>query len=418
MSAPSSPQSNIRTVASVTADTPTSSSASDTSNPSLLSILHEVKTNTGEREDDDRTIATTIAAQTVNSDVKTEKKLKRMSELAKMRLLLPESQRFSGEGNKSIRQWINVVDDTLSELTDNDYDRAFIAKGWLVGVAQQTIINETNRRKMQGEPEMNWKAVKQCLIETFDMGNTSELAIQHLTTLKMNSSNMSSVAAYNIEWYKYLQYINTDEWDTTAITTIYINGLWSKIRMELVKIKHASRRLNPMLSAPTLMQLMKEAIEIESMIREMNHSYQSSSTASTDRRGIRPSHPSSANNRTSVLAPSVAKTPSSIKVHNITQTNLGGEAGTEDVEAEEFEQEEGKDHSLSAVSVSSSSQTSSYNRPSAAPTKKHNTQWLTLEERDKLMQMGRCFRCYKVGHTKRTCTETPATQRPNFSNLN
>jgi hypothetical protein len=410
MSAPSSPQSSIRTA--------TFSNTPEHSHPTALSFLHEDKTNTAEHEDDDRTIATTIvAADSISGDErKTEKKLRKMTELVKMRLLLPESQKFSGEGQKPIRQWINTVEDTLLPLTDNEYDRAFIAKGWLIGVAQQTIINETNRRKLQGEPEMLWKDIKQHLIATFDIGNTSELAIQHLTALKMNSSNMSSVTTYNIEWYKYLQYINTDEWDSTAITTIYINGLWSKIRMELVKIKHASRRLNSTVAAPTLMQLMKEAVEIESMIREMNHNYQSSATTPTDRRGNRSTIYITANNRTPALAPAsaAARTAGSIKVHHISETSQNVEGGIEGVEGKEYEQEEGKDHSLAAVS----SQSSSYNRTAATANKKQNTVYLTLEERNKLMQLGRCFRCYKTGHTKRTCSETPAAQRPDFSRLN
>jgi hypothetical protein len=420
MSAPPSPHSNIRTADPTAAtDSPTSSSTSEISHPPMLSLLQEAKTHTParDREDDERTVAATVVADS-RDDMKTDRKLRRMTELAKLRMLLSESQKFSGEGNKSVRQWINTIEDTLLQLTDNDQDRAFIAKGWLVGVAQQTIINEANRRKLQGEPEMSWKDVKQYLIQTFDMGNSSELAIQHLTALKMNSSNMSSVAAYNIEWYKYLQYINTDEWDSSAITTIYINGLWSRIKMELIKIKHASRRLNAAVSAPTLMQLMKEAVEIESMIREMGQSYQSSST---ERRGNRHATQATGNSRVSASTPlpMAAKTPNIIKVHNISETShQSGEEGTEDVEGEEYEQEEGKDHTLSAVS-SSSSQSSPYGKSAAASSmnKKPNTQYLTLEERSKLMQLGRCFRCYKTGHTKRSCTEVPATGRPDFTRL-
>jgi hypothetical protein len=261
------------------------------------------------------------------ADREEEKTRKKTESLVKMRMMVPEIEKFSGDGKKPVRQWLAVVEEMLLKATPDDIDRGFLGKGWLTGTALHTILNEVARRKEMDEPEMGWTLIRKELIGLFDAGNSRELAMDQLTTMKMGTGSLSTVAAYNMEWHKQIQYLDSAEWNGTALTRIYINGLLPKIKQQMIQTKHAAKRSGHT-APPTLQQLMTEAVELEAMVKEMNQVIQQE--RSGDRTGNRPStfipfhRPATATTARSVPA---------IKVNHVQEAN-------EETEAQVYEGEE------------------------------------------------------------------------------
>jgi hypothetical protein len=410
MSTPSTP---TRTIES-TPFTPASSNPGAGPLPGTVTSLFDspAAASTADRNNREmeRNRTATAATEADDDEKRTEKKLKRISELAKMGTFLPEAQKFSGEGQQPVRQWLTKREFSLFQLAESNKERAFIGIQWLTGVAEQIIMNEVMRRRSEGMEEMGWDDIRKTLIETFDIGNTSETALQHLATLKMSANNINRVAAYNNEWYKQLQYIDVAEWNTMSMTNTYIRGLWNRIRMKMIETKHASRRANPSAAEPTLALLMREALGVEAAFREMEQLGPSYQSTVGDRRGNRSAPHTASTNSTSAPATAV-RLPVSIRVNNITDTVQEGE-----IEGEQHQEDtEGAPHSLSAVTPLRGT---SNNSASSSVNKKVNTVFLNEEDRTKLSKAGRCFRCYKKGHLKAACTEPAATQKPDFARLN
>ena len=407
MSAPASPSASSRSVnmATPASSNPGGESLAGSETRRLFSITaggsygtEQAVRGASSDQEDSKQISRLLQAAADREEEKTRKKTE---SLVKMRMMVPESQKFSGDGKKPVRQWIAVVEEMLLKATPDDIDRGFLGKGWLTGTALHTILNEVARRKEMNEPEMGWTVIRKKLIDLFDAGNSMDLAMDQLTTMKMSTGPLSTVAAYNMEWHKQLQYIDSAEWSGTALTRIYINGLLPKIKQQMIQTKHAAKRSGHT-APPNLQHLMMEAVEMEAMVKEMSQAIPQE--RSVDKTG----------NRQSTFIPfnrppnaTTARSVPAIKVNHVQEANEETEAHM--YEGEELT-EEGRPQ-YAAVIVTP-------NKPPTTNGKKTNTIFLTQEERSRLMKAGRCFRCYKTGHMKSGCSEPPATQRPDSGYLN
>jgi hypothetical protein len=331
---------------------------------------------------------------------------KRMEQLTKLRMQLQEPNKFSGDrsdrsdGALTIRQWMDMVEDTLAPVTQEDWERCYVVKGWLKGTAQRTVLAEESRRKEAGEVALTWSEMQKTLTQMFDIGNHSDRAIQYLSSISMTSNpNLSSVALYNADWKKWLPYIPTAEWNTTAMMALYERGLKLRIREKLIERKHAARLWSSSLSASQtsvqprvrLIDLMDVALEVENMIKDMNVARGPYGAANDSRGGAS----GSLSNRSAAAV--------SVNAIEATDEQEDCQPGTE---------EEIAAPSVNAVTAQQAVGTPAATKTStSSPTTKVS---LTQQDRTRLMREGRCFNCYKKGHIKPKCTQQPALKKPNW----
>ncbi|MGH7240307.1 MAG: hypothetical protein ACREHG_09645 [Candidatus Saccharimonadales bacterium] len=327
---------------------------------------------------------------------------KRMEQLSKMRMQLPETNRFSGDrvdGALTIRQWMDMVKDTLAPVTEKDWEICYVVKGWLKGTAQRTVLAEETRRKEAGEAALTWTEMQKTLTQLFDIGNHSDQAIQHLSSLSMTSNpNLSSVVFYNAEWKKWLSYVPAVEWNTAAMTMLYEKGLKQRIREKVVEHKHAARLWSslsptsqiPAQPRPRLIDLMEVAVEMEKMIRDVNATRGPNGTTSDSRGGATGSFSSR------------SATAASVNMMETAEEEEDYQPGTE---------EETVAQSVNAVTAQQPVGSPAASK-AATPSSTKRRVLLSEQDTKRLMSEGRCFNCYKKGHIRQNCTQQPALKRP------
>jgi hypothetical protein len=344
-------------------------------------------------------------SKSTEEKVRDKQHQKRMEQLTKLRMQLQDSNKFSGDrgdrgdGALTIRQWMDMVADTLAPVTQEDWERCYVVKGWLKGTAQRTVLAEESRRKEAGEAALTWSEMQKMLTQMFDIGNHSDRAIQHLSSISMTSNpTLSSVTLYNADWRKWLPYIPTAEWDTTAMTVLYERGLKPRIREKLIECKHAARLWSSSFSASQtpvpprarLIDLMDMAIEVESMIKDVNVTRGPFGTGSDSRGGAS----GSASNRSA----------SAVSVNVV-------ETADEQEDCQPGTEEEIAAPSVNAVSAQQTVSTSAASKAAIPSSTKRNV-LVSQQDRIRLMKEGRCFNCYQKGHTQQKCTQQQALKKP------
>jgi hypothetical protein len=183
------------------------------------------------------------------------------------------------------------------------------------------------------------------------------------------------------------------------MSMLYEKGLRPRIREKLVEHRHAVR-LFPSGSStsqtaiqprPRLLDLMEVAVEVEKMLKEVYDS-RGSYAGNDTRGGARVSFPSRPATAVSVNMMETADEEEDL------QPGIEGGTAAESVNA------------VTAQQPGSTSAASQAATPSSA---KKNV-FLSLQDRQKLMSEGRCFNCYRKGHTKMNCTQQPALKKPTW----
>jgi hypothetical protein len=330
----------------------------------------------------------------------------RPADLAKLRSSIPYDERYSGEDpDQRLPSWLLDKKDMLRRLTQLEWERAHIAIGWFKGIAQQSILNENERRQQSGEPDLSWDEIQVFVARRFDSANTASKAITALSQLKMSAQYVRTVAEYNAMWYKHLYRIDPSEWDSQPLAVLYENGLWPKVR-DLVKQLRLQQKLsfNPTTSVlklpePTVHDLMQLAIEVETLARDTTPTRYPSSSSSY-------SPPTSPPRRTYTVPSKHSSAGPALTVHYVSTSEA--EPGAN-----------GSAEELNALSSGgkgpAGGKTPGIVSSSSAPKKKL---YLPEEDRERLMRQGRCFSCYSKGHMRGACTGIPATSRPDFTHLN
>jgi hypothetical protein len=239
--------------------------------------------------------------------------------------------------------------------------------------------------------------MQKTLTVLFDIGNHSDKAMLQLSSLSMSGNpNLSSVVLYNTEWKKWLSYIPVAEWNSTAMSMLYEKGLRPRIREKLVEHRHAVR-LFPSGSStsqtaiqprPRLLDLMEVAVEVEKMLKEVYDSRGSYAGSNDPRGGARVSFSS--------------RPATAVSVNMIETAD------------EEEDLQPGTEEGTAAESVNAVTAQPSTARKAATPSSVKKNVFLSLQDRQKLMSEGRCFNCYRKGHTKMNCIQQPALKKPTW----